>query len=99
MTPMYVSTRPKNTYRRKIGNTTATGGIMRCETIQFARCLPPVEKRARLYAQMNPRNIASTVLKNATTRLLPTVAASPSLNRTAYVSKLNWPGYHLGGNE
>ena len=46
--------------------TTATGGSMRWERNQNARCLPPVWKRAIEYAAAVPTRRASTVVENAT---------------------------------
>ena len=78
-----MSTQRSHTYSRKIGKTTVIGGTMRWDMIQLPRCSPPVRKRARLYAQIVPRNMAGTVLAPAITRLCHTVAASPSLKSTA----------------
>ena len=77
----------------------AMGGIMRCEMIHTARFSPPVRKRARLYAAMVPKNIASRVLLPAMNSELKTVSASPSLNSTRKLSNWMAAGYHAGGEE
>ena len=49
--------------------TTAIGGMKRCESIQKARCLPPVRKRAIEYAAVEPISTARIVTADAMIRL------------------------------